>query len=241
MKTLGFLLLMIVFIVVLSNIAVLVNSNNGIPDVLTRLFPEKYVNKEDQAALQTGMAPFAEAENAAQPEEIDPAIKYNPLGDSINVTESLEIQHRHEAAVSKWATDAVSDILNFGTDSYQERKATVMAELMSPNALKEFDAFLEESHIISHMSGNGYELKGFVTDVPAMRGSGPVSGRFRWVYDLPVNLTFLPAGSHSYKDLAENQYQFEALTFRIQIGRVPEGGRDGMIIETWEALPREKQ
>jgi len=62
-----------------------------------------------------------------------------------------------------------------------------------------------------------------------------------WVYDIPVNLTFLPAGVNSYEDLAPNAYQSEALLFRVQLGRVEKGkGDEGLIIETWEAVKRIK-
>lgn len=252
MRTLGFLIFMIVFILALSNIATYVSRSNGIPDVFARLFPEKFVDKEAQKALETGMAPFAEAENAAQPVELHPDIEYDPLGQNVNVSESLDLAHRHEAAVSEWVTESVSEVLNFTVQDYDAHKVK-LAHVMNQNAVSEFDNFMEVSQVLGLMRTKNYELKTFVMDIPQMRTSGVVDGRYRWVYDVPVNMTFLPVGSKSYEGLAEDQYQFETLTFRVQIGRVEtpaeckklelqklRGVCHGMIIETWEVLKKPK-
>lgn len=253
MRTFGFLLLLIVFIVALSNVAAYVQKNNGIPDVMSRLFPEKFVNTEEEKALKTGMAPFAEAENAAAPVELHPDIKYDPLGAEINVTESLDLAHRHEAAVSEWVTESVSEVLNFTVEEYDAHKAR-LANVMNQNAVAEFDQFMQVSQILGLMRTKNFELKTFVMDIPQMRTSGVAGDTYRWVYDVPVNLSFLPAGVTSYEGLAEDQYQFETLVFRVQVGRVQvpaecknlpllqqKGVCHGMIIETWEALKKPKE
>jgi len=252
MKTFAFLFLMIVFIVLLSNLGTIIERNNGIPDFAARVMPESALDIEERTAVETGMAPFAAAENAAQPVELHPEIKYDPLGKNVNVTESLELAHRHEAAVNEWVTETVSEALNFTIQNYMMHTRS-LTNLMNANAIKEFQAFMETSQILGLMKTKNYELKSFVTDLPAMRTSGVVEDRYRWVYDVPINLTFLPAGSKSYEELAEDQYQFETLTFRVQVGRVavPDTCKDialekqkgvchGMVIETWEALKKQK-
>ncbi|GEM_PF-2039406 len=251
MRMILFFFLMAVFIVLLSNLgSYFSRRSDGIPDVMAKLFPERFVNQEEKLAVETGMAPFAAAENAAQPVELHPDIKYDPLGDSINVTESLDVPHRHEAAVSAWVTESVSEALNFTLDGFEDHKAKLPI-LMDQNAIREFLAFLDKSQMLGLMQTKNYELKTFVMDVPQMRTNGVVDNRFRWIYDIPVNLTFLPTGSTSYQDLDESKYEFETLNFRVQIGRVatPKECKDqplhkqrgvchGLVIETWEALKK---
>lgn len=235
MRTILFLVFMIVFIVALSNIAVIVERSNGIPDILQHTFPEKFVNQEDVTAIETGYAPFAQAENAARPAELHPEIKYDPLGDSIVVSRSLDMPHRHESAVSAWIQTAVAKALTFQTDGYDQHRGEI-DEFMSPAGMAEFQKFIEDTKALALMQTRHFELKSFVTDIPKLATSGVAQNRYRWLYDVPVNMTFLPVGTSNYEDLTADQYVSERLNLRIQIGRVAEGGLEGMEIETWEIL-----
>lgn len=237
MRTALLLFFLVILIIGLTNIATLVNRNNGIPDVFQILFPEKFVDNEDVQAMETGQAPFAEAENAAQPVQLHPDIEYAPLGDSIVISERLDMPHRNEGAVSAWVTEAVGKIMTFGIRDYQEH-LEVIDRLMSAVAVQEYQDFMQKSNVLALMQNRDLELKTFTTDVPRLATTGVVQGRYRWVYDIPVNMTFLPVGATSYETLSPDQFLSETLTIRIQIGRVAEGGDDGIEIETWEALKK---
>ncbi len=257
MRTIGFMLFLIIFIMVLSNIAAMVDKSNGIPDVFSMLYPEKFVDSEEQKALDTGVVPFA-SEDAQAPVFAEPAEQYtidsaaptknvnldtqdiyDPLAGNVAVSKELHVPHRHEAAVNDWVTEAVTEIMTFKISEYQKHYQD-MAALMDANGLAEWQKFLVDTNILAIMQSKKYELRSFVSDVPRMVTTGVVSDRIRWVYDVPVSLTFLPEGRADYDELDKSEYQFEELSFRIQIGRVAQGGRDGIAVETWEALKRKK-
>lgn len=252
MKMIGLLLFMIIAIVAITNLEALIDEQEGIPDVFSTVMPEKFVDPEEMKARETLQAPFAAAENAAQPVELDPAIKYDPLGDSINVTASLDVPHRHEAAVSDWLTEITADALTFSIGEYQDHMRRVSI-YFSQNGWKEFQAFLQNTGVTAMMQSNGFELRTFVQDVPELRLSGAAGGRYLWLYDMPVSLTFLPVGASSYDDLETTDYKFEELDFRLQLARVPMVdysktterrpgmGYEGLVIDTWEVLAKKKE
>jgi len=238
MKTVGLFFLCFFVIVALSVFTAWVERNNGIPNVFAIYFPEHFVDEEDQQALEVMEAPFAAAENSANPVQLDPDIVYDPLGGSISVTDTLNIPHRHEAAISAWVTEQVADALTFTLAGFNDHR-THIAGYMSQNGEEEFRGFLQSAKVLGLMQTGGYSLVGSVLDVPELKTSGDAGGRYRWLYDLEVLLTFLPEGLSSYERVDDSAYQSERLVFRIQIARTPEGvAEDGMVIETWEVLKR---
>lgn len=259
MKNLGLLLILIVLITVLSNVATIASRQNGFPDLLGRLFPEEFADPEkeiENKAVDAGVAPFEtqyarqETEVAAQRQAYKAPVAgdakqvdlnadkiYQATQDENSITAQLDLPHRNEGNVNKWVADTVPDILAFSINNYQDHLKAVSA-YMNPNAIKEFNDFMVSSKVLGLMQTHNYEMKGFLTDVPTFRTSGALSGRYRWVYDIPVNLTFLPIGTKTYKDLDPSQYMAEEVSFRLQLGRVAQGGKDGIEIETWEVLKR---
>lgn len=240
MKNLGLLLVLVVLIFGMSTAAFYAERNNGIPDVFQILFPEKFIDQEAEQARNTQMAPFAAAENAANPVQIDPAIQYDPLGEHVSVEDTLGIAHLPEVAVSKWLQDAIAESLSFSLANRDPHMKGISG-FMSENGLTEFQTFLDTTNILKIMESRNYELRGFVTETPELRKAGEAAGVYRWLYDVSVNLTFLPAGTTSYEKLTKEQYRSEFVVLRIQLGRTKkEEGRDGLAIETWAALGRKK-
>lgn len=246
MKALGLFLALFVFIIIVTNIASLVDEQDGIPDVFRMVFPEEFVDEEAMIARETLEAPFKASEDAANVDET-----YDPLIGSINVSESLDMPHRHEAAVSEWLMTTLPETMTFGLAGYQQQLAE-LGIYMTPNGLKEFQEFLELTKILQLMQSGNYDMRGFVSDVPQLKTSGVVEGVYKWVYDVPLSLTFLPLGMTSYEGLEPDAYQFEELVVRMQLTRVPVikrppgdpafnqpgAGREGLAIETWEVLGR---
>ncbi len=242
MRTVGLFILLVVMIITLTNIAAIVQRQNGIPDIFSRLFPEQFVDEEEITALETGVAPFADpGEGEAQTVELVPGVVYDPLGGAGSVTEKLDIVHANEGAVSEWVSMAVTEALTFTLAGYADHRAG-LAAFMNANAVAEYGNFLETTRILGLMRTNDFEVRTFPGNVPFLRTHGAIGGRYRWVYDVPVSMTFLPIGATSYEELEEDQYQFEELTIRVQIGRTPPGvGRDGLAVETWEALRQARE
>ena len=241
MKNVVLLLILVILIFTLSTITFYVDRNNGIPDVFQIFFPEQFVDQEAEKARETEMAPFAAAENAAQPVELDPEIVYSPLGNNTSIDKTLDLAHMHEAAISQWLKNAVAEILTIKLADNQTH-ANEVARFLSVNGLKEFETFLDATNIIRLIQSKNFDLNGFVTDVPELKMAGVAGGRYRWLYDVPVNLTFLPSGTKSYENLETDDYRSEFFVLRVQLGRVEKGkGVDGLVIETWEALKRKQR
>lgn len=243
MRTIGLILGLMVFVILVSNIAAAVQRMNGIPNPLEIWFPEKFVDKESILAAETRVAPFADIREDDHVDDAGLGVPYEPHMGMQRVAVEMDLPHLHEGAVNKWVMQSVAEALTFqvnDTVAYEEHKKS-LTEFMSANGLKEYNAFLNRIRAEDLMRSNDLELKTFVDGVPLMRTSGAVGGVYRWVYDVPLIMTFLPLGASDYREVTSNKgdsFLTENLSVRVQIGRVKQGGREGIIIETWDVLKK---
>lgn len=242
MRTIGLILALSAFVILVANIAAVVQRNNGIPNPLEAMFPEKFVDLEQRRAIETEMAPFADPRATEEVDDAGLGVEYTPIGTE-RVSVDMHLPHLHEGAINKWVMQAVAESLTFApTDipAYEEHQES-LKEFMSANGITEYNKFLRRIKAVELMRSNNYELKTFIDGVPQLRTSGVVGGVYRWVYDVPLIMTFLPVGANDYRDMTSNkgdEFLTEKLFIRLQLGRVAEGGRDGVVIETWDVLKK---
>ena len=238
MKSLGLLVLLFFGILLVSVVGKQIENMNGIPDVIGGYMPKTVEELDDLKALDTMTAPFAEAEMAAKPVELHPDIKYDPLGTQPSINAELNIQNLNEADVSEWTRSKVSEALTFTIPGIKDHAGNIKG-FMSSAGIQEFNKFLDKTSIVKLMQSGNYNLYTSVLDVPVLRLQGPAGGRFSWLYEMPISLTFLPPGYTSYEGLESDQYRSELINVRVQVSRSAKGqGVEGLLIETWEALKR---
>ncbi len=105
---------------------------------------------------------------------------------------------------------------------------------MTPYALESFKAFMAKDNLLAALQSNNLVMRTFVTEPARMLNQGAVQGYYRWLVETPVTITFLPRGTKDYSGI---QPKSQRINIRTQIGRVVQGGDDGMMIETLEFLP----
>ena len=240
MRTLGLLLVLSVLIITLTMITYYVEENNGIPDVLAMYFPEHFVDQEAEIAATTLQAPFAAADRAAKPVELDPDIKYDPLGGQGRISEKLDVAHRNEVYISEWILNAMAETLTFKLADYQPHMQSVQ-DYMSEEGFQEFYDFLNTAGVLSLMQNKQYDLYSSVADTPILIRHGVAGGRYSWLYEVPVDLTFVPIGSVDYEQIRDDgsSFETEALVFKAQVSRTTKGeGREDMLIAAWELMRR---
>lgn len=242
MRTLGLILALFAFVILISNIAAIVQRNNGIPNPLEAMFPEMFVDEEEIQALETQTAPFADARPLEAIGDAGIGVEYTPLGTE-RVSVDMNLPHLHEGAINKWVMQAVAEALTFAPtdDAAYAAHQEILKEFMSVNGINEYNKFLRRIKAVELMRSNNYELKTFIDGIPQLRTSGVVGNVYRWVYDVPLIMTFLPVGAQDYREMTSNQgdqFLTEKVFIRVQLGRVAEGGREGIVIETWDVLKK---
>jgi hypothetical protein len=73
-----------------------------------------------------------------------------------------------------------------------------------------------------------------------LRNEGEVGDRYRWLFQVPVTLSFLPLGETDYA--SGNAARNERIDLIVQVGRVKpfEGNDIGLIIESWSVKARKR-
>lgn len=177
-------------------------------------------NEPDPA--QTLQAPFAyggdESANNGQIERSSS----NPV--------PLKHAHTNESEIGKWLMTAISETMSYqvGKDGDIVEKNK---EYFAPSGQKQLQKFLQDNNIAKVMESGRYNIRSFVRENPLLLNSGNADNRFRWLYEVPVMVSYMDAEGFDYKeDDPVNQH----MLLTIQVGRVVEANNDfDVLIETW--------
>ncbi len=171
---------------------------------------------------ETLRAPFADED--AVIEDLDSS------GQAYNST-PLEKKHRTDDIIIRWIQTAVPTVLSYKGESY-ERDYKGKVAFFTDVGAKEYLKFMQERNFIKTLKTGGYDISGFVQDFPIILNEGPVKGRYRWLFQMNIMVTYIEAGVTSYKENAESLTQEFELT--MQVGRHRNVDNEhGLLIETW--------
>ena len=172
---------------------------------------------------QTLKAPFAE----------DDVVAANEGGGAAHSEASmvpLHLPHRSEEIISTWVVTAVSDSLNFNGQNYQDdiKKSFVHFD---DGGRSEFEAFLKDNKIMDVLQSSQYSVQSYVSAPPLLLNEGAVNKRYRWLYQVPVTVSYLKKGTTSYKGVEATNQHF---LLQVQVGRNEEAKGDlGTFVERW--------
>lgn len=180
---------------------------------------------DDPDPTATLVAPFADS--TATP--VQPGGR-NLMRLSTN-TAPLDQPHRSAAALGEWLTQAISETLSFNADSYQDN-LKLLAKGMNADALAQYNTWVNSSGILAALQTNGTQLNGSVEEKPFLTNEGPINGRYRWLFEVPVLISFIPRGATALDKQPSSDDR--KLLITVQIGRVAESQLpDHVMIESW--------
>lgn len=190
-------------------------------NVIEFLFPS--LRKKEPDVSQTLQAPFA-----APPEDARPVAEAQ-RGLPENAV-PLDQPHRADAAISEWLVTAASEAMMFTQDDYKQDMAQTTRNFDAAGR-KEYEAFLLEKSILQVLESKKFYIRCFVQELPLLLNEGAVQERYRWLFEVPMMLSYMDRGMTDYKK-ADPVSQRVILT--IQIGRSPDAqNAGGLVIERW--------
>jgi hypothetical protein len=174
---------------------------------------------------QTLQAPFAE-QDAQQQGPSDTQAKQDP-----NMYVPLKLPHLTDAAVSEWVVTSVSDALTFSSEDYTADLARIKP-YFDDTGYAEFTAFLQEKRIVEVLTSKQFFMRSFVQSIPLLLNEGAVAEHYRWLYEVPVMMTYMDRGMKDYKG---SQPVTQRMIITLQIGRTSQPTKDaaGLRIERW--------
>lgn len=143
---------------------------------------------------------------------------------------SLEDAHRTAKDMGTWAMKTVADSLSYTGGINKERLRNNL-KIFSDTGSKQYLAFLSEHKILSTAQANAYDVHAYANDEPLLLNSGAVDARFRWLFEVPVMISYVQRGTNSYEDVEPINKKYRV---RVQIGRDASAVSDlGVTVERW--------
>ena len=145
--------------------------------------------------------------------------------------------HRTHKELQGWVNRVISEALSFDTSMYVENKKTV--EIYFNRAgFAQYESYLESSGILKSLADNNYRMSLFAEDKPLLLNGSEVNGIYRWLYQMPVTISFLPRNLSDLRNTKE-QAKNKKIMLRLQVRRVPAADNiDEMQVESWTVTGR---
>lgn len=131
-------------------------------------------------------------------------------------------------ALMSWVSQASTEVMTFGFHDYR-RRLQEASRNFTRRGWKSFTDALEKSRIIEMVEANQQVVTAAPTSAPTLIQEGLYNGRYQWVVEIPMNLTY-QAGASTRSD---------RLLLTLVVVRMPRlESPNGIGIERWIALPQ---
>ncbi|MEM7651476.1 MAG: DotI/IcmL family type IV secretion protein [Pseudomonadota bacterium] len=148
----------------------------------------------------------------------------------------LNLQHRTAKDIEEWTVTAVSDAMSFGTAGYEADFEEAKPDF-DAGGWGQYQTFLEEKKIMRVLKSGQYDVRSYVKGTPILLNEGAVSGRYRWLYEVPIMVSYLKRGVTDYKNVEPVN---QNMALRVQVGRVEDPQDDyGLSIERWSGTVKQ--
>lgn len=149
----------------------------------------------------------------------------------------LDKPHRTYSEIEEWIGMSVSEALSINPENFQNTLRDLQPDF-TEDALQQYRSHLSQSGIFKALAENNLKTSVLIELPPALLNEGVLDNIYRWLYEVPVTVTFLPAGTTSYEGFDPVNRK---LLVRLQVRRVPleqDNNLDLLRIDQWNVTPR---
>ena len=133
-------------------------------------------------------------------------------------------------ALMSWVAQAATEVMTFGFNDYR-RRLQEASRNFTRRGWESFSSALQRARIVETVEVNQQVVTATPTGAPVIQSEGVVQGRYQWVVQVPMSLTY-QAGAKTRTD---------NLLVTLVIVRVPRlESPSGVGIEQWIAVARNK-
>lgn len=131
-------------------------------------------------------------------------------------------------ALMSWVAQAATEVMTFGFNDYR-RRLQESSRNFTRRGWESFTQALQKSRIIEMVEANQQVVTAAPAGAPILESEGLVAGRYQWIIQLPLVLTY-QSGARTKTD---------NLLVTVVVVRVPRlESPNGVGIEQWIAVPR---
>lgn len=166
--------------------------------------------------------------------------EYAPFADPLDIQMSadektlpLNESNRSYTDLEAWVNVIISEALSFDAVDYYSTVANMRKNYFTNEAYEDYQKSLTKYNIAQYLTQNGMSTHVLVEETPALMNEGVVDGRYRWLYDVPVTISYRRKGA-STTELPQNVQ----VKIRLQVGRViDEDDPMALRVDTWSFTP----
>ncbi len=193
-----------------------VHANAGIIEFL---FPS--LRQEEYDPTKDMLAPFAS-------EEVKEKQKLNGL--PVNAI-ALDKPHLLSEEIGRWVMVAASEAMNFESGQI-DGQINKRDQYFDTTGKGQYVSFLRSQKLYNVVQDGRYKIRSYSDQEPLLLNEGVVQGRYRWLFRIPMVVSYLDKSLNDYKK--GDAELIQRATLNIQIGRIEDEGKpDGLQIEQW--------
>lgn len=179
----------------------------------------------------TLQAPFADT-TKQDPRRQSELMKMYDTGPEANTEGGLDLPHRSAEQIGEWITSIATQALTIDPEKYEETSKKYTGWFL-PYALQEYNTYLSQNQTVETLRSNNMRLTAFAESKPVLVQEGVLEGSYRWLFRVPVMLTYYDRVTTSLKG-KKPMSQTQRVIVNIQVGRVPNTQlAEGMAVERW--------
>lgn len=155
----------------------------------------------------------------------------------------LDKPHRNAEQIAGWTEARVTNAMSIDPTNFSTKKKDMMADFEA-YAITEYETYLNSAGLLNTLSTSKLKLNVIAAGSPKLVSEGALNGTYRWLFDVPLMLSYYPADLKSLKSTASstksNLPPNQKVTLRVQVGRLskPDEKRpEGIVIERWSSVP----
>ncbi len=191
------------------------------------------LRKKEYDPTYTMQAPFAVDEETRNKQVADPNASRPPPPKHVMPENNTPLNqpHRDNQEISEWLTNVLSDAMTFDKPDYNAL-IKIDEQYFTEGGKGQYKQFLASTSMLKILDSGKYDVRSFVQGQPLLLNEGAVNGSYRWLYEVPMMMSYVERGAKSYKNLEPVNQQ---VILTVQVGRVP-GVMEGIaiLIERWD-------
>ncbi len=212
-----FAFIMFVVVMVVSPVLPMSHSHAGIIEFL---FPSLRVPPPNPE--ETGVAPFANDKTVVEEKGRLKDLPYDAT--------PLSTPHLSRDELKEWVMVSASEVMNFQAGNFRE-DFRQFSDFFDKAGVAQYFKFLQDNNVKKVVDSRRYNVSAYAEDIPLLLNEGVVHDRYRWLYRVPIIVSFV---DKDLRDYDENQIINQRMILTIQVGRIRDESKDsGLQIEQW--------
>ncbi len=155
-------------------------------------------------------------------------------------TGGITLQHMSSAEVAERLEEIIAEALSFNKSNYTYGTASV-EKYFTPEGYAQYKQFLASALFEQTITSQNLQSGAYVEQAPLELNKGVFGNAYKWVFEVPVTISFIPRNSETYRN-DETKALNRRILLRAQFTRVQDPKDPNAVkIEIWQVLPARKQ